>query len=57
MFCPDEDKTVDESVGSAEVCVCVEKNCIGEFQVCMNTSDGEDAGRRAVGKCENTGVP
>jgi predicted secreted protein len=48
MFCPDEDKTVDESVGSAEVCVCVEKNCIGEFQVCMNTTDGEDAGRRAV---------
>ena len=49
MFSPDEDKKVVENVGTTEVCLEVEKNCIGDFQICMNTADGADRDRRAEG--------
>ena len=49
MFDPPTYK-VNESAGSVEVCVEMEKNCIGAFVLLLNTTDGPNEDRRAVGE-------
>ena len=41
---------VNENAGSVEVCVKMEKNCIGAFALPLNTADGPNEDRRAVGE-------
>ena len=49
MFDPTTYK-VNENDRSVEVCVKMEKNCIGAFNLPLNTADGPNEDRRAVGE-------
>ena len=41
--------SVSEDSGSVSVCIKVGKNCIGNFNIILNTTDGTDEDRKAEG--------